>query len=69
MSFTRFKPCYSKSDICCSTMAYNFNERLRRGKVDMSNATCVKNDQGQWRTTAFNHFNYVSLEDFGISEQ
>jgi hypothetical protein len=49
MSLDRFKPCNSKSDICRAAMAYNFNERLRRGKVDVGNATCLKNDQGQRR--------------------
>src|SRR5215475_355788 len=64
----RLEPCYSKTDICRPTMVENFNERLRRGKVDISNAACLKDDERQWLIVAINRFNHAAFEDFGIRE-
>src|SRR5215472_10609345 len=40
MCSDRLEPCYSKTDINRPTMFENFNKRLRRGKVDITNAAC-----------------------------
>src|SRR5262249_24188419 len=69
MCSDRLEPRYSKTDICRPTMVENFNERLRRGKVDISNAACLKDDERQWLIVAINRFNHAAFEDFGIREE
>ena len=69
MCSDRLEPRYSKTDIYRPTMVENFNKRLRRGKVDISNAACLKDDKEQWLIVAINRFNHAAFEDFGIREQ
>ena len=50
-------------------MIENFNECLRRSKIDISDAACLKDDKGQWPIITINRFNHAALEDFGIREE
>jgi hypothetical protein len=50
-------------------MVKNVNESLRRGKVDISDTTCLKDDKGQWLVMVINPFNHAAFEDFGIREE
>ena len=49
-------------------MVGNFNECLRRGKVDISDTACLKDDKGQWLIIVINRFNHATFKDFGIRE-
>jgi hypothetical protein len=50
-------------------MVKNVNECLPRGKVDISDTTCLKDDKGQWLIMVINPFNHAAFEDFGIREE
>jgi hypothetical protein len=42
--------------------------RAKMSAASMSDSTCLKNDQGQWRIGAFNHVDHVALEDLGLAK-
>ena len=69
MRSSRLESCDGKPDICCSTMVKNFNERLRRCKVDISDPACLKDDKGQWPIIGIDRFNHAAFKNCGIRKE